>query len=59
MAPMVEPVEEILADCSSFAEFEERLTEAYPKMNIAKLQELVAQADFKARVSGKLGISND
>lgn len=59
MTPIVEPVEEILADCSSFAEFEERLTEAYPKMNIAKLQELIAQADFKARVSGKLGISND
>ncbi len=59
MEPMVAPIEEILASCGSFAEFEERLAEAYPKVDIAKLQELVAQSNFKARVSGKLGISND
>lgn len=58
-APMIEPVEAILNACQSFAEFEEKLTQAYPNMDISKLQQLIAEADFKARISGKLGISND
>lgn len=59
MTPLVAPIEEILASCSSFAEFEERLSEAYPQMDISKLQELIAQADFVARIKGKAGLPND
>lgn len=59
MTPLISPVEDILAECNSYAEVKEKLARAYPSMDISKLQELIAEADFKARISGKLGLAND
>lgn len=56
MPGMVEPIEQILENSHSYAEFEENLIKAYPKMDVSKFAELIAQANFKARLNGAVGV---
>lgn len=56
MTPLVSPIDEILQSCSSFTEFEEKLLQAYPNMDIGKFQELTANANFTARIAGAVGV---
>lgn len=58
LAPMVKPIENILAESSSFEEFEQELIKAYPRIDATKLQELISNATFAMRVAGKLGVEN-
>lgn len=59
MPAVIAPVEKIIENCQDYGEFEEKLLHAYPQMDVARLAELIAEADFKARLNGAAGIKNE
>lgn len=59
MAPVVQPIEEIVNGCSSFEELEQKLLQVYPQMDVSKFAELLAQSDFAERMRGSAGEKHD
>ena len=54
LTPVIQPVERLLNDCQSYDEAFQRLAEAYPDMDAAALTEYLAQALFRANLTGRL-----
>lgn len=56
LTPMLEPVEKLAQNCTSYEEFGDRLLEAYPEMDAAKLTESLAKAQFRAKMNARAGV---
>lgn len=56
--PIYAPIAQVLEECTSFAEFSNKMLEAYPQLDVSKLQQLVAEGNFKARLNGIAGVKN-
>jgi len=54
--PLVGPVEDLVASCSSLEEVRDRLAEAIDRMGVDDIAQLLAQAGFKARLAGVAGV---
>ena len=54
LTPVIQPVERLLEECQSYDEAFQRLAEAYPDMDAAALTEYLAQALFRANLTGRL-----
>jgi phage gp29-like protein len=53
--PLVDPIQALLAECSTLEEFLSRLPELVAKQNPAKLAQSLAEAAFAARLAGLTG----
>lgn len=54
MSPLIKPIEQLLKESSSLEEFNGRLTEAFPDMDITELQNQIAEAMFSSDVWGRI-----
>lgn len=59
MPEIIAPVEKIFENSQGFDDLEKKLLKAYPEMDVSKLQELLAEATFKARLNGAAGVKNE
>lgn len=57
--PIYQPIAQALEECTSFAEFSDKMLSVYPQLDVSKLQQLVAEGNFKARLNGIAGVKND
>lgn len=56
MAPMVEPIRDLIAECEDWDEVRDRLAEAVARMDTSHLRRSLSQAGFVARLAGALGV---
>jgi phage gp29-like protein len=56
MTPLLDPIEAVLADCSSLEEFRDRLTGAISAMNPTAMADLLARCGLNARLAGVAGV---
>jgi len=55
VAPLVDPIQALMEDCTTLEEFQARLPELLVKQDPAKLAQSLAQAAFTARLAGLTG----
>ncbi|HWH86344.1 MAG TPA: DUF935 domain-containing protein [Pseudomonas sp.] len=56
MTPVVDPIRQLLAQCSTLEEFQARLSEVVPTQNVDPLVDTLTRATFAADLAGRTGL---